>query len=55
MVFRLFGIVKHKGIKIANGIDGKFETNNEKTILLLKRKGFEEIKPKKKVTKSKKA
>ncbi len=46
MIFKLFGLVKWRGKKIANGIDGRFETNDERVINILKQKGFEEITPK---------
>ena len=42
--FKLVGIVKWKGKKIANGIDGTFETINECIVAILRMKGFEEIK-----------
>ena len=44
MVFKIFGLVRWKGKKIANGIDGRFETKDEKVINILRNKGFEEIK-----------
>lgn len=44
MVFDLCGIVKWKGKKIANGINGRFETNDERVIERLKMLGFSEIK-----------
>jgi hypothetical protein len=43
MKFNVFGIVKHKGRKIANGVDGVYETNDANIIELLKQKGFTEI------------
>ena len=43
MIFDIYGLVKHKGRKIANGIDGRFETDNETTIALLTQKGFTAI------------
>lgn len=44
MIFELYGIVRHKGRKIANGIDGRFETTDERVIARLKMLGFKEIK-----------
>lgn len=44
MVFSIYGMVKWKGQKLANGIDGRFETHSEKTINRLKALGFQEIK-----------
>jgi hypothetical protein len=43
MIFRVFGLVKWKGKKIANGVDGKFETKDERVINILRMKGFKEI------------
>jgi hypothetical protein len=43
MVFKIFGLVRYHGKKIANGIDGRFETKDERIINILKMKGFEEI------------
>jgi len=42
MVFAVCGLVKWKGEKLANGIDGKFETTNEKVITRLQTLGFKE-------------
>lgn len=43
MIFALYGLVRHKGKKIANGINGRFETDSPRIIALLKQKGFKEI------------
>jgi hypothetical protein len=42
MIFAINGMVRWKGQKLANGIDGKFETNSEKVITRLQTLGFEE-------------
>lgn len=41
--FAVFGLVKWKGQKLANGVDGVFETDDEKTITRLRQMGFSEI------------
>lgn len=41
MIFLGQGLVRSRGQKIANFVDGKFETNNEKVILKLKMLGFQ--------------
>lgn len=43
MVFAVNGMVKWKGKKLANGIDGKFETNDERVIKRLQTLGFREF------------
>lgn len=43
MVFKVCGLVKWKGRKIANGVDGRFETNDPRIIERLKILGFKEI------------
>lgn len=42
MVFAVNGLVRWKGKKLANGIDGRFETNDEKIIKRLETLGFKE-------------
>lgn len=42
MVFAVNGMVRWKGEKLANGIDGKFETNSERVITRLQTLGFKE-------------
>ena len=42
MVFAVCGMVRWKGQKLANGIDGKFETENPKIITRLQTLGFQE-------------
>lgn len=60
--FEVYGMVRWRGEKLANGIDGVFETDNEKVIMRLRQMGFKEIVdtpvvapivPKKQVTKKK--
>ncbi len=47
MIFKVNGLVRWKGKKIANGIDGRFETKEERVINILQMKGFKEIEPQK--------
>ena len=43
MIFSGVGLVRSRGKKLANFVDGKFETKDEKTILKLKMLGFTEF------------
>jgi len=45
MVFNVCGLVKRNGKVIANGIDGRFETKDERVISILQNMGFSEVAP----------
>jgi hypothetical protein len=43
MIFSVYGRVNWKGKMLANGIDGEFETNDERVITRLRTLGFKTV------------